>query len=163
MYKASESNTEKLESLIRSIGIGMLTTEDENGCMRSRPMATLDSPLSEDNSLWFFSRSDSGSIHDGEWVNVSYSDPATNSYVSVSGIIRLVRDKRRSEELWKPIHRAWFPDGVNDPSLVLLQVHIQQAEYWDSPHSKVGEFFGMAKAIAKGEVYSPGAHERVNL
>jgi general stress protein 26 len=51
------------------------------------------------------------------------------------------------EELWSPLHRAWFPKGLDDPNIALLQVEVDRAEYWDSPSSKVVQLIGLAKAL----------------
>lgn len=154
----------KLEVMIQGIEVGMLTTEDNNGCLRSRPMATAAVNICRENSLWFFVRSDTSMAKvNGEWINVSYADPAHHKYVSVSGIAHLVNDRQKVDELWEPSNRAWFPNGKDDPNLALLQVRVQQAEYWDRPGNRVIQFFGIAKALAMGRAYAPSEHEHVNL
>ena len=69
------------------------------------------------------------------------------------------------KELWNPIHKAWFPKGVDDPNLGLLRVDIEKAEYWDPPSSKVVQLIGFAKAIVTGKAYDEEAteHQKVNL
>ena len=82
---------------------------------------------------------------------MSYADTDGQRYVSVSGTAQLVRDRAKVEELWNPIFNAWFPDGLDDPDLALLKVTVEQAEYWDSPSSKVVQLYGFVKAVATGK------------
>src|SRR5690606_9006634 len=92
---------EKLKELIKDIHIAMLTTAENDGTLRSRPMATTE--IKESNVLWFFTKIDSPKIreieHDGH-VNVNYMDRDKERYISVSGKAMTVRDRNKIEELW---------------------------------------------------------------
>ena len=157
---------EKLGELIGDIKMAMLTTIDEDGSLRSRPMAT--SKAEFDGDLWFFTRATSTKVNEIDKhveVNLSYADPGKNSYVSVSGKGETLRDKAKAKELWNPILKAWFPDGLEDPELALLRVKVEKAEYWDSPSSKVVQLIGFVKAVTTGHAYkpSPGEHEKISV
>lgn len=146
--------------------MAMLTSVEPDGSLRSRPMATQQTSFAGD--LWFFTRASSpkvSEIEEHREVNVSYSDPGASTYVSVSGKAELVRDAAKNKELWSPILKAWFPKGLEDPELALLKVSVEQAEYWDSPASKMVQIAGFVKAIATGHAYkaSPGEHAKVEL
>ena len=100
----------KLGGMIKDVKFAMLTTIAEDGTLRSRPMATQKEEFNGD--LWFFTRADSDKVHQAEHdnhVNVAYSNPDDQQYVSVNGRAELVRDKAKIEELWNPIYKAWFP------------------------------------------------------
>lgn len=157
----------KFRLLIKDVKTAMFTTIDERGMIRSRPLHTLDVDAQEGVAeLWFFTAGASSKIDeiiDEQQVNVSYSDPATQSYVSVSGIATASRDRERIRRLWKPIHKAWFPEGVDDPALTLIHVRIVRAEYWDAPSNGLINAFGIAKAIVLGETYEPGENEKLQL
>ena len=122
----------KLVKMIEAADVGMLTTEDKNGRLRSRPMVT---QRAEEGILWFFSARDTPKIlevqKDSE-VNVSYSDPSKEVYISVSGVARAFQDPAKVRELWSSDAQRWFPDGPDDPSITILKVQITQAEYWDA-------------------------------
>ena len=156
----------KLGALIKDIRVAMLTTVEEDGSLRSRPMATQTTPF--DGTLWFFTEKSAPKVHEVEeeaHVNVSYAKPEDQLYVSVSGTARVVEDRAQIEALWHPMLKAWFPEGKDDPNVALLRVEVQKAEYWDSPSSKVVQLFGLAKALATGERYDgEGAdHEKLSL
>lgn len=157
-------NVAKLADLIRDVRIAMLTTIEADGCLRSRPMATQETEF--DGTLWFFTWVDSAKVHEIErdhHVNISYANPSDEVYVSVSGTARLTRDPAKAKELWNPMHKAWFPKGLDDPNLGLLRVDVEKAEYWDSPSSKVVQLIGFAKALATGKSWAGEAGENEKL
>jgi general stress protein 26 len=161
-----QENVAKLAKLIKGIRVAMLTTTEADGSLRSRPMHTQEAEF--DGPLWFFTWVDSAKVHEIEHdqhVNLAYVNPSDEVYVSVSGRARLVRDQAKVNELWSPIHKAWFPKGVDDPNLGLLRVDVEKAEYWDSPSSKVVQLIGFAKAIVTGKPYGEeaGEHEKVRM
>lgn len=156
----------KLDSMIKDVKFAMLTTVAEDGSLRSRPMATQKQEF--DGDLWFFTRADSDKVHQAQQenhVNVAYANPDDQQYLSVSGRAELVRDKAKIEELWNPIYKAWFPQGLEDPELALLKVKVEGAEYWDTPNGKMVQLIGFVKAVVTGEPYkaSKDEHDKVRL
>lgn len=156
-------NVDKLWELIQGIEFAMLTTHDGN-LLRARPMATAQKAFTGD--LWFFTRANAPKV-DEVWtdqqVNVSYSDTHKNHYVSVSGRASLVRDKATITQHWNPIMKAWFPKGIDDPEVALLKVHVEQAEYWDTPSSTMVNVFGYVKAAITGRSPHPGEVGKVTM
>jgi general stress protein 26 len=139
----------KLNELIKDIEIAMLTTYEKDGSLHSRPMAT--QKVEFDGLLWFFTRASSHKVQEIErdhHVNVAYSAPDKQRYVSVSGMARLVKDRPKMEELWNTVYKAWFHDGLDDADLALLKVSVEHAEYWDSPSSFTAQVIKFAKARA---------------
>lgn len=157
-------NIKKLGELIKDIKFAMLTTVEEDGRLRSRPMATQQSEF--DGNLWFFTNANAPKVDEVQGhqkVNVSYAEPKDQKYVSISGTAELVRDRQKIEELWDPTYKAWFPKGLEDPDLALLKVSIDQAEYWDSPSSAVVRLVGFVKSVVTGEpIGNLGENEKIN-
>lgn len=155
---------DKLNALIKDIHVAMLTTVSEDGSLHSRPMATQGGAA--DGELWFFTSTKTHKvpeIEEDHHVSVAYCAPEKSRFVSVAGIATLVQDREKARELWTPILKAWFPEGLETPDLALLRVRITSAEYWDAPSSKVVKLFGMAKAVLTGERYEPGENDRLLL
>ncbi len=155
----------KLRELIKDIDIGMLTTIDQDGSLHSRPMST-NSEVEFDGDLWFFTYASSHKVTEVEQhqhVNVSFSEPKVQRYVSISGRATLVRDRNKIQELWKPELKAWFPQGIDEPDIALLKVEVEKAEYWDAPSSFVAHTIGLVKAITTGEKANPGENEKVTF
>ena len=154
----------KLGEMIKDIKFAMLTTIDDTGALRSRPMATQNKEF--DGDLWFFTKASAPKVDEVErehHVNVSYSHPEDQMYVSISGQARLVRDVAKNNELWNMPMKAWFPDGPDDPELALLQVSVDKAEYWETPGSMVVHLVGFVKATITGKPHHPGENEKIEF
>jgi general stress protein 26 len=158
------SDIKKLAELMKGIRFAMLTTVEEDGTLHSRPMTVQETEF--DGDLWFFTRGDAPKVHQSNLhreVNVSFSDPGNSKYISASGKAMLVRDRAKIEELWKPPYKVFFPNGKDDPELALLKVHVERAEYWDSPGTVVGRAFNFAVAYVTKDPKELGEHGSVEL
>jgi general stress protein 26 len=154
---------QKLADLIAEASIAMLTTAEADGTLRSRPLATLE--MDSEGKLWFFTAMSSGKVSEIDQhrkVNLSYVNLDKQDYVSVSGHARLFRDPEKMRELWTPWVEPWFPAGLDDPDLGLLEVTVDDAEYWDAPASKTQRLFGLAKALSSGKTDRLGEHVKVH-
>lgn len=153
----------KLQELIEGIDFCMLTSIDGD-VMRSRPMSTQQAEF--DGDIWFFTSDETHKVDEiaaDNRVCVAYTKPDSHTYVSVSGRAEIVRDRAKMEELWNPVLKAWFPDGLEDPRLCLLKVTAEQAEYWDQPSGKVVQLFGFVKALATGQSAEWGENQKLEL
>ena len=142
----------------------MLTTVDEDGTLRTRPMATQD--LQPDGVLWFFTQVSApkvGDIQRDQQVSVGYAKPDDELYVALSGTAQLVRDLQKIDELWKPLLKAWFPNGKDDPELALLRVTVNDAEYWDGPSSKLVQLTLIAKNLVTGQQGVGGENAKLDV
>lgn len=152
---------EKLWSMIKGIGVAMLTTED-GGHLRARPMHAAQTEF--DGTLWFFTLKHSHKVEEVEQdhtVGVSFADGGKQDYVSMSGQARLVVDKATVEQHWSEPMRTWFPKGIDDPEIALIKVTVEAAEYWDAPNSTVLHAYGYVKAALTGEAPKPGENKKV--
>lgn len=165
MNNDQKENLNKLIDKIKGIRFAMMTTMDEDGSLRSRPMATQESK--EEGVLWFFTGYESAKsfeiLKNDAHVNLSYADPDNNVYVSVSGRANILKDQAKIDELWTPFMKAWFPEGKDDKNIGLIKVTIDKAEYWDSPSSTMVNLYGMAKAALTGERPDMGENKKINL
>ena len=130
--KLNVADNSKMEQIIRSIEIGMLTTVQENGELRSRPMLCADYVF---ETLWFLVKESKPLIAESlsnRIVNVAFASPEKKIYASVTGLAQLVEDNKLVRKLWRPEMTSWFPAGLNEPDLALLRIDIQHAEAWDS-------------------------------
>jgi general stress protein 26 len=155
---------EKLRKMIKDIDFGMLTTVDEDGSLRSRPMSA-NRKVEFDGDVWFFTYGHSHKVLEAQknpQVNVSFSDIKDSKYVSLSGTAELVRDREKIKELWLPELKAWFPDGVDTDDIALLKINAHKAEYWDTPSSLVAHVVALAK-VATGQPVSVGENKKVTL
>lgn len=140
-----------LRQLVKDIQIAMLTTTAADGSLISRPLQTLD--FDSDNVLWFATDASSEKAQEIKLhphIGLGYADRRDNSFVSISGPARLVRDEQRIDALWSPAMSLFFPAGKEDPNLVLIRVEMERAEYWDGPGTIVGKLLYLAAAAITG-------------
>ena len=152
----------KLADLLKKFRIAMLTTVTGDGALTSRPMAVQESEF--DGDLWFFVQRDADQVQqlrNNPTVGVALS--SSDTWVSISGTAELVEDSAKAHQLWNSAVEAWFPNGPDDPNVVLLRVHADGAEYWDSPGSKVLTVLSYAKSKLTGKRPDVGENERVDL
>jgi general stress protein 26 len=160
----NEKNIALLKDMIEDVRICMFTTLSDKDEFSSRPMGT--AKVEEDGSIWFFTNEYSlktKEISKENQVTLGYSNPATNTYVAVNGKAELVDDQAKKEAYFSAPIKAWFPDGVEDPRLILIKVEPISAEYWDSNSSKMVVAFNMLKAIVTGSTYDEGTHDKISF
>ena len=161
------SHTESLKYLqdeIKDIRTAMLTTYNEGKGFHSRPMGTAD--VDDEGNVWFFTNEYSpkaSEISVENSVSLTYSDPKNHTYLSITGEASLVDDKEKMKELWNPFIKAFFPQGLDDPKLILLKVKLNDAEYWDSSSSNMVVLFNILKAAVTGTQYDEGKHGKIDL
>ena len=69
----------------------------------------------------------SDEVKEHRQVNLSYADPRSQNYVSISGTAQIVRDRQKVQELWSEPLATWFPKGKDDPNIGLIRVHVDQS------------------------------------
>ena len=146
-----QEQVERLGELIHGIRTAMLTTMSPSGYPRSRPMATHD--VDFDGTLWFFTSVNSRKVEEiaqVPQVALTYSSPGKESYVALTGAASVIEDPARAHAMWNPFHNAWFT-GPDDPTLRLIRVDVQDAEYWDTPGGKIASLLQLAKAAVTGK------------
>lgn len=141
-----------LRTLLKSLPVAMFNTVAHDGSVVARPLQALE--FDEDGVLWFATGLDSEKateIRARPHVGLSFADHHANRFVSVSGPARLVNDREKIDALWSPAMSVFFPQGKDDPNLVLVRVEIERAEYWDGPATFVGKLLYLAAAAITGD------------
>lgn len=144
-----EAAAKKAGAIIRDINNCFFITQHSG---RSRPMSTC--KFDDDGSIWFFTDIRSEKVRDIEndtEVRLLYADPKKNTYLDIQGEAELVTERRRIEQLWTPIVKIWFPDGVDDPNLCLLRIVPFSALYWEAESSKMVQAIKIAASVITGE------------
>jgi general stress protein 26 len=133
MFHTKEEGEKKLTELVEDIKTCMFTTTDEDCNVFSRPMFTV--KIDNECCLWYFANELSEKVKDleqGKQATLVFSHPGKNSYMNIYGNCTLIHDKNKMKELWQPALRSFFPEGIDDPSVCLLKVNIDEAFYWDN-------------------------------
>lgn len=123
-----------LHELLESFDTAMLITRHREK-LHARPMAV--ASVEGTNCVWFVSSIDSPKADEiREDPRVSATFQKERRFVALSGRAELVRDRAKIDALWKEAWRVWFPNGKNDPSIALIRVNVEDAEFWDNAGAK---------------------------
>lgn len=151
-----------LHELLESIDTAMLITRhgEEN---HARPMAV--AGVEGASTVWFVTSDDSPkAVEIRADARVSATFQTSRKFVALSGQAALVKDRAKVAELWKPDWKVWFPNGKDDPTIALIRVEVQDAEFWDNAGAKgIRYVFEAVKGLIAGERPEPvaGLHGRV--
>jgi general stress protein 26 len=153
--------TKKLEQfykLVDDIEIAMMTTRRANGYLASRPMAT--QVRAEGADLWFVTEKSSPKVREirgDDHINLSYYNERTREWISVAGVARIVTDRAKIRELYRPDWRAWFGDDggkkagtPDDPRMTLIAVDIHEAQYLELNKPRAVILFEVVKGMLTG-------------
>lgn len=164
MPNQMQSPEEILWDKIKSSKIAMLTSISRETELHSRPMMTAQNGF--DGRLYFFSRLSSEKIDEishNPSVLVTYSQPKDMTFISVYGEAYISRNPAKIREHWMPALEAYFTKGVNDPDLCLIEIQVNEAEYWDSDQSQMTRIFEMVKSSVTGQRPDLGNHEILKM
>jgi len=159
---ATEEDHETIKRIVKAAKIGLLTTVSDAGHLHSRPLAAQD--VEFDGDLWFFTQDPSDKVRDiagNPQVNVAFD--SGKGYLSIAGAAEVVHDRAKIDEYWSQMVAAWFPDGKDDPTVALIKVHAESAEYWSQDDPGVVAAFKIVKTALTGGQPDVGTNRSVEL
>ena len=158
----SDDQTRKVAELLKGERFGFLTTITMDGRLTSRPMTLQE--VEFDGDLWFFAE------RSADWLTHIAASPQVNvgvgsggTWVSLTGHAAIVDDVAKKKDLWNSGVEAWLPQGPEDPSVLLVKVDGDTAEYWDSPGNRLATALSFVKAKTIGGKPDTGEKDVVDL
>ena len=138
-------------SLLHDFTDGMFVTHSRTGDLHARPMQV--ARVADDGELWLITHVNSEKVEElGEDSRVSLTLQHNRRFVALSGYAEVVRDASLVHAMWKESWQVWFPEGKDDPALVLINIKPAHGEYWDNEGaSRVQYMFQTAKAYITGQ------------
>ena len=137
----SKISLSELSRKMARIDFTMLATKSADGTMTARPMST-NREVGDNGDSWFFTYEDRQMVSDIERdanVGLTYLGSAglkgilgaPGQFIHVEGKATVIRDKARFADHWDPSLDRWFPQGIDTPGTVMLQVTASRIHYWD--------------------------------
>lgn len=127
---------EKIRELAEKAGSCFFCTDVTiHGSSRARPMAV--QKIDDAGNLWFLSAADShknAEVAVDPVVRLYFQASAHSGFLTLDGTVKTLRDRAKIEELWNPIMKTWFTEGINDPRITVLKVTPTGGYYWDTKH-----------------------------
>jgi general stress protein 26 len=141
METESSGSTESYDidrvwKLIDKIKICMLATR-EGDAIRARPM----SAIGRESARTIYFLTDVKGHKDEEidqnrGVCLVFAKPESGKFLAVNGQARVLDDRALIGDLWSIAAEAWW-QGPDDPSIRVIEVTPEQAEFWEGPHGLV--------------------------
>ncbi len=145
------SAVERFVEILEQFETAMLVTRDGDGRLHARPLAVAGREVTGD--LWFVTSTETSAFEEAQEDGAALvTMQGGGTYLAIGGVAEVLRSRQRLEELWRPTWRAFYPDGLDTPDLVLIRLVAHEAEYWDRAGIR-GVIFALqaAKAFVKGE------------
>lgn len=128
----------------------MLTGARSDGKLLSHPMVP--QRVNDEADVWFFvslTGDQADILRQNAHVNIAVDE--TGSWLSVSGQAEFVDDAALVDELWNDQAAGWFEGGKTDPSLGLLKVSTDSAQFWGTPGGKVAALAQIVRSRLTGQ------------
>ena len=123
------------------------------------------SKLDGDAAMWFVVSKESSQarqVKQNAQVVVTAQDP--KHWLWLKGTARVVTDRGKVKSIFNKMHEAWFPNGPEDPDVVLISFRPETAEYWDNSGVRGFRYlFEVARALLTDSAAQPtlGVHGKV--
>ena len=112
-------------------------TGTTNGSVGTRPMSVQE--VDDAGNLWFLSADDSHKNQELERdpnVTLYFQGSAHSDFLTLRGTVSISRDKEKIKQLWEPVVKTWFTEGVDDPRITVIRFASKDGYYWTTKHVK---------------------------
>lgn len=114
----------------------MMKLDNDTG--HSEPMtAQLDKDAH--HAIWFFCKRDNRIANGGRAMG-QVATKGHDVFACISGNLIEEADRSIREAHWNRIVESWFPNGKDDPSVLMLRFDIEDSEVWIADMSIKGKF-----------------------
>jgi general stress protein 26 len=129
----------------------------------TRPMSVLQ--CADNGDLWFLSSVDSHKnqeIAADPRVKLYFRGSEHSDFLYLEGSASINADKAKIRELWSPILKTWFTEGVDDPRITCIKVSPEQGYYWDNKHGNAIAGIKMAIGAMIGKTLDDSIEGKLN-
>jgi general stress protein 26 len=103
-----------------------------------RPMSV--QKIDEQGICWFLSANDShknAEIQKDPTVRLYFQGSAHAEFLHLVGTAEILVDRQKINQLWQPLAKVWFTEGVTDPRITVIKFTPRSGYYWDNKHGKL--------------------------
>ena len=144
---------EKIKELAEKAGTCFFCTSIQPGrAFATRPMSV--QKVDDDGVFWFLSANDSHKneeLQKDPSVQLLFQGSPHSDFLNIYGIATISEDKEKIKELWQPILKTWFTEGVDDPRISVIKVDPTEGYYWDNKHGNAVAFVKMVAGAIAGK------------
>jgi general stress protein 26 len=144
----------KARELLPSFRTTMLVTKAvDSSELHMRPLGMLGDPSVFGGTLWFFVDDRSRKVREIQQdanVSLVFQNDHDSRYMQLTGTVAVVDDRSKMRELYTPTLKTWFPQGLDDPHLILMRFDATGGAFWDSPGGVLRSLAAFTKAVVTG-------------
>ena len=122
--------------------------------------------VDEQGNLWFLSANDSHTnqeIQTNPAVKLFFQGSAHSDFLYLSGQASISTDKEKIKELWEPILKTWFTEGMDDPRITVIKVMPSDGYYWDTKHGNAVAGIKMMIGAAIGKTLDDSIEGKIDV
>ncbi len=154
----------KIKELAEAARTCLMITNLHQVPLSMRPMAT--QKVDEQGYIYFLSVKDSDAvmhINASPEMQLTYSNQDKSEYMGLYGKGETYRNQKEIDEMWNAFIKTWFPEGKEDPNLIIIRFKPEQGYYWDTQHGKVVQLLGMMYGAITGKETDDSLEGKINL
>ena len=112
------------------------------------------------SAIWFYTSRDNRLARGGPAM-MQFVAKGHDMFACISGTLSEETSEERKDKHWSNAVEAWYEQGRQDPSLLMLRMDLHDAEVWEADPGVVGMFKMMTGMTMKGD--EMGDHAKVAL
>ena len=161
----AEDAINKIKEIVESApNCFFCTAVSSGGSDGARPMNVRE--IDDQGNLWFLSADDSHKNKEltaDHSVKLYFQGSEHSDFLQLNGEATILRDKARIQELWEPIIKTWFTEGVDDPRITVIKVTPSDGYYWDTKHGNAIAGIKMLFGAMIGKTLDDSIHGRLEV
>ncbi len=127
----------KMQDLAGKASTCFFCTDIQAGkAFEARPMTV--QKVDDNGIFWFLSARDShvnADIEKDSKVQLLFQGSSYSDFLTVYGSSSISQEKEKIKELWEPMIKTWFTEGVDDPRITVIKFMPEDGYYWDTKHN----------------------------
>ena len=143
---------DKIKQIVKQAENCFFCTAGQEEASHSRPMNVRQ--VDEAGNLWFLSTSDSHKnleLARDASVTLYFQGSKHSDFLELSGRATISTDRAKIKELWEPVLKTWFTEGIDDPRITVIKFQPQKGYYWDTKHGNLVAGIKMLVGAATGQ------------
>lgn len=154
----------QLKEQVAHQSVCMMVTGHDRYPGNARPMSVVE--VDDEGHFWFLTLMDTNKCDElaqDPRTTLYFADPGNMEYLALNGKGTVLDDDAKKQELWRPIAKAWVPDGVDDPDLRVLKVTLDDGYYWDTKDGKVVSGIKIITSMITGRPSDGGVEGNITV
>lgn len=160
-----EEGMKKMKQLVEKASACFFCTKiTTHSSFSTRPMAV--QKVDDEGNLFFLSAADSNKnaeLSAEPAVQLLFQGSQYSDYLTVYGQASITKDKALIKELWNPILKTWFTEGIDDPGITVIKIIPSEGYYWDTRHGSAIAFIKRLAGAAIGKTLDDSIEGEIKI